>query len=355
MTTPNAVLRRIAFEIIRSTAPANTSLDAIYAAVEAEVEFDSEDLRPPNLHGGQVGYPSWRRNVRNTLQQEKEHHRLVNYAKGEWGLPNPVSVEQALDPEQAWTEIREAAQAAWQGEVVFTSPRRDQRYRITEVTPARITVERIDSNKPAQLGKVAVVRAIGCLNAAGGQLGRSTLINTVAKETAVVELHPRLSWSSDLQQVILEGAVTASTTEINLEPTFDPEEALARAHKALVAGKVLHNKPPGRQKPRKKAGGQVERIERDTEVVVWVLQEAGDNCELCTDSAPFRRRRDSSAYLEVHHVQTLAAGGPDIVSNAVALCPNCHRRLHHGEDAEECRERLYRQVSRLRRVVGLVP
>jgi predicted HNH restriction endonuclease len=31
------------------------------------------------------------------------------------------------------------------------------------------------------------------------------------------------------------------------------------------------------------------------------------------------------------------------------LCPNCHRRLHNGQDRAEQRERLYRQVSRLLR------
>lgn len=33
-------------------------------------------------------------------------------------------------------------------------------------------------------------------------------------------------------------------------------------------------------------------------------------------------------YLEEHHVVRLADGGADAIDNAVALCPNCHRRVH---------------------------
>jgi hypothetical protein len=50
-------------------------------------------------------------------------------------------------------------------------------------------------------------------------------------------------------------------------------------------------------------------------------------------------------YLEVHHVKPLAEGGPDLVENAVALCPNCHRRCHLSVDRDAAN--LYLHVSRL--------
>jgi 5-methylcytosine-specific restriction protein A len=49
----------------------------------------------------------------------------------------------------------------------------------------------------------------------------------------------------------------------------------------------------------------------------------------------------------VHHVRTLADGGSDRPENAVALCPTCHRRLHHGADAAVLRSQLYLRVGRL--------
>lgn len=64
-----------------------------------------------------------------------------------------------------------------------------------------------------------------------------------------------------------------------------------------------------------------------------VLDRATGKCERCDQPAPFRRASDGSPYLEVHHRKPLAANGEDTVENALALCPNCHRELHFGEQA----------------------
>ncbi|MDH7515993.1 MAG: HNH endonuclease, partial [Bacteroidota bacterium] len=65
-------------------------------------------------------------------------------------------------------------------------------------------------------------------------------------------------------------------------------------------------------------------------VIAEVLARANGICESCRQPAPFRRASDGSPYLEVHHRVWLSRGGEDTVSNAVALCPNCHRRMHYG-------------------------
>jgi hypothetical protein len=70
--------------------------------------------------------------------------------------------------------------------------------------------------------------------------------------------------------------------------------------------------------------------DRSPYVVAEVLARAQGHCERCGKPAPFLRRTDGSPYLEVHHCRRLADGGPDLPSNALALCPNCHRRAHHG-------------------------
>ena len=62
-----------------------------------------------------------------------------------------------------------------------------------------------------------------------------------------------------------------------------------------------------------------------------VLRRAGGRCEGCTADAPFRRA-DGLPYLEPHDLRMGSdqdLGGPEHV---VALCPTCHRRVHHGED-----------------------
>ncbi|RYH50821.1 MAG: HNH endonuclease [Alcaligenaceae bacterium] len=71
-------------------------------------------------------------------------------------------------------------------------------------------------------------------------------------------------------------------------------------------------------------------FERNPDVVAEVLHRANGQCEQCKKAAPFLRRRDNSPYLEVHHLVQLAHDGEDTVENAAALCPNCHRKFHHG-------------------------
>jgi len=69
---------------------------------------------------------------------------------------------------------------------------------------------------------------------------------------------------------------------------------------------------------------------RNPHVIAEVLARANGICESCHASAPFIRASDGSPYLEVHHRVRLADEGEDTVSNAIALCPNCHRKTHYG-------------------------
>lgn len=70
---------------------------------------------------------------------------------------------------------------------------------------------------------------------------------------------------------------------------------------------------------------------RNPDVVAEALLRASGKCERCNEPAPFLRAKDNTPYLEVHHILQLAKGGDDSVENAIALCPNCHRRLHFGQ------------------------
>lgn len=85
---------------------------------------------------------------------------------------------------------------------------------------------------------------------------------------------------------------------------------------------------------------------RDPEIKAWILQQADGVCECCKKSAPFKAA-DGMPYLEVHHVRRLADQGSDQVSNAVAVCPNCHRELHYGAYSKQLVEQLYLSVERL--------
>ena len=69
---------------------------------------------------------------------------------------------------------------------------------------------------------------------------------------------------------------------------------------------------------------------RNPDVVAEALLRASGVCERCNCEAPFRRAKDGTPYLEVHHKVRLANGGKDSLENAIALCPNCHRETHYG-------------------------
>ena len=69
------------------------------------------------------------------------------------------------------------------------------------------------------------------------------------------------------------------------------------------------------------------RYERDPHVAEYAKRRAKGICELCKSPAPFNNG-DGEPYLETHHIEWLANGGADTVANTVALCPNCHRKMH---------------------------
>jgi 5-methylcytosine-specific restriction protein A len=126
-------------------------------------------------------------------------------------------------------------------------------------------------------------------------------------------------------------------------PTADPE-LLEKRTRALVRRGVA-GVPAGKSQPAR-VSSTVERIVRDPAVKAWVLKAAAGHCENCGLPAPFVQE-DGTPFLEVHHIKWLAQGGSDTVTNAAALCPNCHRRFHHGADALLLAGTILGKVARL--------
>ncbi|HPJ13220.1 MAG TPA: HNH endonuclease [Caldisericia bacterium] len=62
-------------------------------------------------------------------------------------------------------------------------------------------------------------------------------------------------------------------------------------------------------------------------IVEYTKKRANGSCELCGERAPFDDKK-GEPFLEVHHIDWLSQGGRDNIENAVALCPNCHRKMH---------------------------
>lgn len=69
------------------------------------------------------------------------------------------------------------------------------------------------------------------------------------------------------------------------------------------------------------------RYDRNKVLSFWVKEIAAGVCQLCENEAPFKDK-NAKPYLETHHIIPLSNGGLDNINNTVALCPNCHRKMH---------------------------
>lgn len=85
---------------------------------------------------------------------------------------------------------------------------------------------------------------------------------------------------------------------------------------------------------------------RSEAVKRYVLARARGRCEGCENEAPFKNKKNQP-YLEPHHTTRRADGGPDAPAHVIALCPNCHRRVHSGIDGETFNQSFIRKLKEI--------
>jgi 5-methylcytosine-specific restriction enzyme A len=187
--------------------------------------------------------------------------------------------------------------------------------------------------------------------------GAEELRTAIGAQQALLKVNPKSKGGNRTKRILVYSPSIASEDWIKiamgrfssaqlmrrlLEPTADHAELEQRAA-ALMAKKL--EVPAGSSKPISTTISSAAYI-RDPSVKAWVLQQAEGCCEFCECPAPFVKE-DGQPYLEVHHVTPLAEGGSDRTSNAVALCPNCHRRMHHSQNKLELRDEAVNKIYRL--------
>lgn len=106
-------------------------------------------------------------------------------------------------------------------------------------------------------------------------------------------------------------------------------------------------KRSGSDKPLRKIVS-TKQFNTDNRIFKAALLIANGICQLCKHDAPFLKK-DGSPYLEVHHIISRAKGGADRLSNCVALCPNCHRKMHIVED-EKDKKKLSKIASKYEKI-----
>lgn len=88
------------------------------------------------------------------------------------------------------------------------------------------------------------------------------------------------------------------------------------------------------------------QVQRSPYVSAYIKRLAAGKCDLCNGDSPFSI--NGRPFLECHHIKQLAKGGGDTIDNCVALCPNCHRKMHllrSKPDIAKLRERVVSRKS----------
>ncbi|MGJ8627468.1 MAG: HNH endonuclease [Sulfitobacter sp.] len=108
--------------------------------------------------------------------------------------------------------------------------------------------------------------------------------------------------------------------------TFQEGVTTALRDSAKTRQRRLASAPPKPVKIMRQVVGYL----RNRDVIAERLFRADGICEGCGATTPFISRRSGQPFLEVHHKTPLSEEGDDTVENTIALCPNCHRKAHHG-------------------------
>lgn len=121
----------------------------------------------------------------------------------------------------------------------------------------------------------------------------------------------------------------AALSQLNPKPKTDEELAEEMSLKELEKAAAKRSSKPVEQKE-----VTTKQYSRDPYVSELAKRLANGKCELCGQPAPFKDSK-GKPYLETHHVVWLSQGGSDSVDNTVALCPNCHRKMHIVADEHD--------------------
>ncbi|MEC3884598.1 HNH endonuclease signature motif containing protein [Halobacillus sp. HZG1] len=111
------------------------------------------------------------------------------------------------------------------------------------------------------------------------------------------------------------------------EGTLEELEEKARSKASKLSKNELYERAKASEGRPGYRESKTTHHQRNPYVIEYAKKWADGICQLCEQPAPFFSK-DGSPYLETHHIEWLARGGKDTVENTVALCPNCHKKMH---------------------------
>lgn len=155
-----------------------------------------------------------------------------------------------------------------------------------------------------------------------GRMRRQRDPNADASRVTARQLDPELWTITEYDWRTGEHAITRGVLKQQFVDQFDLDQA-------------------DRGSPERRTGTTSSFV-RSPEVRRKVLRRASGRCEYCGQLG--FKMASGSIYLETHHVVPLSEGGPDHVTNVVALCPNDHKRAHFAAERDQMRSELTQRI-----------
>jgi len=170
-------------------------------------------------------------------------------------------------------------------------------------------------------------------------MGRVKLVDEPYQEVQKGEDDvPRKVWIFPVK-VVQESATTAVDSSL-IQTKYEEKEKQAKR----LDNEMLAQRAKKSQSEKTSVRNVVTTTyERNAYVSEYAKRRANGICQLCEREAPFKNK-DGEPYLETHHIEWLSRGGTDTLDNTVALCPNCHRKMH-VLDLDEDRSKLKKAAS----------
>jgi 5-methylcytosine-specific restriction enzyme A len=216
----------------------------------------------------------------------------------------------------------------WQPEGIFAYTGEGQRGNMEFVRGNRAIRDHVADGKDLLLFEAGkdkgLYRFLGCFASAGWEMWDAPDADGAQRKAIIFHLVP----VSEVETVDPE----------ETEDLIGAKKSLAEMRRLAHAAAALPSTPTKDAKRSYYA--------RSAAVKLYVLERAAGRCEACGKQAPFVRK-DGTPYLEPHHTKRVADGGPDHPKSVGAVCPTCHREIHHGKNGFELNTRLEQKLLQL--------
>ncbi|MGY5801836.1 MrcB family domain-containing protein [Rhizobium sp. LEGMi12c] len=120
----------------------------------------------------------------------------------------------------------------------------------------------------------------------------------------------------------------------------DAEEPYQAAAAEIARSMTQPEVPSGKLQPRSSQVSKARKLwRRDPFMAAAAIVNAAYQCELDKSHTTFISRATNQNFVEAHHLIPMAHQlnhkySLDVPENIVALCPTCHRKIHHGFSSE---------------------